>query len=204
MRGWSSIKRSQSGLFPTRLGPILVLALVIFTAPDVSVSEEETLWRTLASKGHVALLRHAIAPGTGDPAEFSVGECSTQRNLSTEGRAQAARIGDRFRKNGMDTARVFSSQWCRCLDTAQLLGLGPVEKLPILNSFYQRTERRDPQTRALKEWLTSQELDHPIVLVTHQVNITALTDVYPASGDLVVVRISEEGEITTIGSIVTD
>lgn len=204
MRGWSSIIRSQSVFLPTRLGPILVLALVIFTAPDVAVSEEETLWRALASKGHVALLRHAIAPGTGDPAEFSVGDCSTQRNLSTEGRAQAARIGDRFRKNGMDTARVFSSQWCRCLDTAQLLELGPVEKLPILNSFYQRTERRDPQTRALKEWLTSQELDHPIVLVTHQVNITALTDVYPASGELVVIRISEADEITTIGSIEID
>jgi broad specificity phosphatase PhoE len=121
-----------------------------------------------------------------------------------EGRAQAARIGARFRENGIRTARVFSSQWCRCWETAGLLELGSVNELPILNSFYQRAERRNQQTEALKEWLTVQEFDGPLVLVTHQVNISALTGIYPASGELVVTRISEDGEIVVIGSIEAD
>ena len=149
-------------------------------------------------------MRHAIAPGTGDPANFALRDCSTQRNLSAEGRAQAAAIGDRFRANGMDAARVVSSQWCRCLETAQLLGLGPVEELPALNSFFRRSERREPQTQALRDWLAGQDLEHPLVLVTHQVNITALTGVYPASGQLVVLRRSDNGDISVVGSIRTD
>jgi len=165
---------------------------------------EKDIGKALASKGHVALLRHAIAPGTGDPPDFALGDCSRQRNLSQEGRAQAERIGDRFRENGVKTARVVSSQWCRCLDTAELLGLGAVEQLPILTSFYQHDERRKPQTAALNEWLAGHERLGPLVLVTHQVNITALTDVYPASGELVVIRISEQGEIAVVGSIGTD
>ena len=182
----------------------LALALLFGTAPGVSAAEETGLWRALASKGHVALLRHAIAPGTGDPSEFAIGDCGTQRNLSDEGREQAGRIGARFRENGIETARIFSSQWCRCLETARLLGLGPVEELPILNSFFQRPERRNRQTQALEAWLASQNLDGPLVLVTHQVNITALTGVYPASGELVVVRQSENGKISAVGSIETD
>jgi len=101
-------------------------------------------------------------------------------------------------------ARVVSSQWCRCLDTAELLGLGTVEDLPLLNSFYQHAGRRNQQTEGLEEWLAGQDFDRPLVLVTHQVNISALTGVYPASGELVVIRISEHGELTVLGSIETD
>lgn len=182
----------------------LAVALLFGTAPGVSAAEETGLWRALGSKGNVVLLRHAIAPGTGDPSEFTIGNCGTQRNLSDEGRAQAARIGARLRENGIKTARIFSSQWCRCLETARLLGLGPVTELPILNSFFQRPERRTRETQALEEWLARQNLDGPIVLVTHQVNITALTGVYPASGELVFVRQSENGKISAVGSIETD
>ncbi len=189
-----------------RSGAIIALAVALLfgTAPGVSAAEETALWRALGSKGHVALLRHAIAPGTGDPSEFAIGDCSTQRNLSEEGRKQAARIGARFRENGIETAQIFSSQWCRCLETARLLGLGPVTELPILNSFFQRPERRNRQTQALEAWLASQDLDGPLVLVTHQVNITALTGVYPASGELVVIRPLENGKILAVGTIETD
>jgi broad specificity phosphatase PhoE len=158
----------------------------------------------MASGAHVALLRHALAPGTGDPAAFVLGDCGTQRNLSDEGRDQAKRIGARFAANGIKQARVFSSQWCRCLETANLLGLGPVEALPSLNSFFQRFERRERQTRALEAWLAGQALDQPVVLVTHQVNIAALTGVYPASGELVVIRRTETGALSVVGSIETD
>lgn len=211
MLGCTGIKGRQSGGVPVRsipahLGAIASFSFFIFfcIAPDVSTAEEAALWRALASKGHVVLLRHDIAPGTGDPPNFTVGDCSTQRNLSTEGRAQAKRIGARFRENGIETARVVSSQWCRCLDTAQLLGLGAVEDLPLLNSFYQLTERRNQQTEGLKEWLAGQAFDRPLVLVTHQVNISALTGVYPASGELVVLRIPEHGELAVADSIETN
>ena len=152
---------------------------------------------------HVALLRHAIAPGTGDPPQFELGQCATQRNLSEEGRDQAEKIGDRFREKKIQSAQVFSSQWCRCLETAKLLKLGPVEELAALNSFFQRYERRESQTRMLLEWIASQNLDRPLVLVTHQVNITALTGIYPESGELVIVYRSNTGDISTIGTIKT-
>ena len=181
-----------------------VLAFLFGSAPEVSAAEESALWRVLASEGHAAFLRHAIAPGTGDPLEFTIGNCSTQRNLSEEGRQQARQIGAFFRKNGIDAARIFSSQWCRCLETAILLGLSPVTELPILNSFFQRPERRNSQTHTLEAWLARQDFDGPLVLVTHQVNITALTGIYPASGELIVVRQSENGEISAVGSIRTD
>jgi phosphohistidine phosphatase SixA len=196
----------ESRSFAKLWGAFIAFVLLVFcySTPGVAAAEEAELWRALASRGHVALLRHAIAPGTGDPPDFAVGDCSTQRNLSQEGRAQAERIGNRFRDNGIEAARVVSSQWCRCLDTAELLGLGAVEELPLLNSFYQRTERRKPQTEALNEWLAGQEILGPLVLVTHQVNISALTGVYVASGELVVIQIAENGEIEVLGSIETD
>lgn len=150
------------------------------------------------------MLRHALAPGTGDPAAFTLGDCSTQRNLSDEGRAQARRIGERFRTNGIESARVFSSQWCRTLETAELLGLGPVQPLPSLNSFFRNYQRSDLQTRTLRQWLAEQASGEPLVLVTHQVNITALTDVYPASGELVVLRRTENGELEVVGTLETD
>ena len=111
---------------------VVVLAAMLSLCCSVSAfsSDEDTqLWKMLQSGEHLALLRHAIAPGTGDPPQFELGQCATQRNLSEEGRAQAVKIGDRFREQGITSAQVFSSQWCRCLETAKLLGLGPVEEL---------------------------------------------------------------------------
>jgi len=165
---------------------------------------EPALWQALRDGGHVALLRHALAPGTGDPADFVVDDCSSQRNLSAEGRAQARRIGARFRANGIAAARVLSSQWCRCLETAELLQLGDIEELLPLNSFFRRYERRDAQTDALRDWLAGQDLTTVHVLVTHQVNITALTGVYPASGELVVVRRGDDGQLSVLGTIETE
>jgi phosphohistidine phosphatase SixA len=182
----------------------LAFAILFAAASSGSASDKAAIWRALASEGHVALLRHAIAPGVGDPREFMIGDCGSQRNLSEDGRKQARRIGARLRENGIASARVFSSQWCRGLETARLLGLGPVSELAILNSFFQRPERRERQTRGLKEWLAGQYLDGSLVLVTHQVNITALTGVFPASGELVVIRRSENGGISVVGSIQTD
>jgi phosphohistidine phosphatase SixA len=177
---------------------------LICAANKGAEADDAGLWEALRLGGHVALLRHAIAPGTGDPAAFMLGDCSTQRNLSDTGRAQAERIGARFRANGIERAMVFSSQWCRCLETARLLRLGPVNDLPVLNSFFLRDGRRARQTEALKNWLSRRDLGSVLILVTHQVNITALTGVYPSSGELVVIRRSENGGISVAGSIETD
>jgi len=174
------------------------------STPAQSSDQDADLWKALGSGGHIALLRHAIAPGTGDPPEFKLGNCKTQRNLSAKGRDQAIKIGELFRGHGIQTAQVLSSQWCRCLETARLIGLGPVQELPFLNSFFNDYEHREPQTILLKEWINKQALAELIVLVTHQVNITALTNVYPSSGELVVLRRSEAGELTVIGTIETD
>jgi len=183
---------------------LLVCLCVVqgFSAAEAETSRE-WLWDALRSKHHFALLRHALAPGTGDPPEFTLGRRETQRNLSPEGRRQAKRIGDLFRVHGINEARVFSSEWYRCQDTAELLDLGPVNSLSALNSFFQNYEQKDAGTESLKIWLSQQEIDKPLVLVTHQVNITALAGVYPSSGEIVVVQKDAQGELKVLGSIKT-
>ncbi|MGB3210414.1 MAG: histidine phosphatase family protein [Desulforhopalus sp.] len=194
-----------AGWFSVRLiTAVLLVSCFSFSAAGAQVSGEAALWNALRSGDHFILLRHALAPGMGDPPQFTLGECATQRNLSDEGRRQAEEIGNRFRVNGIDSARVFSSQWCRCLETAKLLSLAPVQELPVLNSFFLRYEDGAVQTAILKEWLAGQDLKQPLVLVTHQVNITALTNFYPGSGELVVVRRSDAGDLSVAGSIAPD
>ena len=143
---------------PTWRRAAWILAMVLCLAPGSAAADDAELWAAFRSEGHLALLRHALAPGTGDPADFELQDCGTQRNLSVQGRDQAGRIGDRFRASGVAAANVFSSQWCRCLETANLLGLGPVKPLPALNSFFERPQDRDEQTRALADWLAGQSL----------------------------------------------
>ena len=172
--------------------------------PKFTYAADTVLWDSLRSGESIALMRHTIAPGTGDPPEFMLGDCNTQRNLSSEGRDQAMRIGARLRENGIHTARVFSSQWCRCLDTARLLELDAVAELTIINSFFQQYENREPQTQALREWITAQNPDDPLILVTHQVNITALTGIYPSSGEMVIIRRAGGVELEVVGTIKTD
>lgn len=96
---------------------------------------------------------------------------------------------------------MLSSQWRRCRETAELLGLGPVEDLPALNSFFEDRSREEAQTRALRSFLRQQPDAPRLVLVTHQVNITALTDVFPASGEIVVVDVGPTGRVTVLDEI---
>ncbi len=177
---------------------VTLLTLTSVTAaqemPSVAGDSPEAtaLWQLLASPNHAALMRHTLAPGTGDPIAFDLGNCATQRNLSEEGRTQAQNAGALFKAQGIEQAVVFSSQWCRCMDTATLMDIGDVTALPIINSFFQNRQNAQPQTQALVQWLVTEKPDAPTLLVTHQVNITALTGVYPRSGEIVVVRIDDE------------
>lgn len=162
---------------------------------------EKSLLLKLAQGDHVALMRHAIAPGTGDPDHFDVSQCETQRNLDESGRQQARKTGDFFRANGLDAMAIYSSQWCRCLETAKLLDVGKVQELNALNSFYATMHQREESTRLLEQWLQSQSLDQPTLLVTHQVNITAFTGVYPGSGEIVILQRDDKGQFKVAGTI---
>ena len=160
----------------------------------------------LKSGQYVLLMRHALAPGVGDPENFDVNDCLTQRNLSNRGRNQAERIGEYLKQSGLVSASVFSSQWCRCLETAKLLNFGHVTELSTLNSFFQRFQHREMQTDGLKIWLKQyqQNAIGPVILVTHQVNITALTEIFPESGELVVIEPTSDGSISVIAQIKTE
>ena len=96
-------------------------------------------WDAFDEPGAIAIMRHALAPGTGDPANLTIGDCSTQRNLDDRGRDQARAIGSALRERGIVFDVVLSSQWCRTLETAKLLGLGTVVDAPALNSFFLAT-----------------------------------------------------------------
>lgn len=168
-----------------------------------SAVAESDSWAALRRPGSFALIRHATAPGTNDPAGFRLDDCATQRNLSAEGRTQAARIGDLFRLNSVVIADVHSSQWCRCLDTARLMKLGNVQPQPLLNSFFQDRAREAGQIEALRRWIGQLDLSKPTVLVTHQVVVTALSQIFPGSGEIVVMQRRSGGQLAVQGRLPT-
>jgi len=179
---------------------IAVLAGLLTISGGTHAGDTE-LWQALKSPGHFAMIRHAYAPGNGDPANFKIDDCNTQRNLDERGRAQARKIGALFRQNGIAEPAIYASQWCRCRETATLLGLGIVSDLPSLNSFYEREENKQPQMKALRAFLNKEPMERPLILVTHFVNIGALTGVYPSSGGIVIVRMTEKGSFEPVGKI---
>ena len=193
---------------PTNFRAYISALLLVLTSCLGNVSAAEAtgtgqLLKLLGSGNHFVLLRHAMAPGTADPAHFDLNDCKTQRNLNEVGREQARKIGKRLRDAGINRARVYSSQWCRCLETAQLMAIGSVNELPALNSFYETQENQDRQTQKLRFWLSDMALDRPVILVTHQVNITALVGVYPNSGELIVVKRLPNTKLQVAGTIKT-
>lgn len=159
----------------------------------------------LARPGRLLMLRHANAPGIGDPPAFKLDDCSTQRNLDDAGRAQATALGARLASAGIRSARVYSSQWCRCLETARLLRLGPVTALPALNSFYGRSQQRGTTLAALRDFLGRLPTEgRPVVLVTHQVTIAAFTGEGTDSGAGSLFQLNGSGAPHLIGSIIPD
>jgi 8-oxo-(d)GTP phosphatase len=176
--------------------PLRVLLLVLCTIlATAAAAQDSDPLAALRQGTAVALVRHATAPGAGDPANFRLGDCTTQRNLSEEGRSEARALGERLREAGIGEAQVYSSQWCRCLETAELLGLGEVEPLPILNSFFGDRSRGPGQTEALRRLIAEADDGPPRIFVTHQVNISALADVPARSGEMIVVSVEDPGRV---------
>jgi phosphohistidine phosphatase SixA len=182
----------------TALAALLAAALAL--PGPLAAQGSAAAWAALKEPGTVAIMRHALAPGGGDPANFELGDCSTQRNLNDAGREQARRIGRAFRDQSIQVDRVLTSQWCRCRDTAELLDLAPVADFPALNSFFEDRSTRDQQTAAVRDFLSQAPDDEKLVLVTHQVNITALTDVFPSSGEVIVIEVGDDGSVDVRGS----
>ena len=184
---------------------VLLLVLTVGGGTHATARNDAALWAAVRSGTAFAMMRHALAPGTGDPQTVLIGDCTTQRNLSDSGRKQAREIGDRFRANGISAARVLTSAWCRCTETAELLKLGSVTQLDALNSFFASRDREPGQTAALIDWITEdkpyRKRGNPLVQVTHQVNITALTGVFPRSGEIVVARFDDHGGLQVLGRL---
>lgn len=174
----------------TRLVLMAAALIAAFASAPARAAEPFALER-LTDGGYVLMLRHALAPGTGDPSGFELRDCSTQRTLNDVGRDQARALGDALRAAGVAEAKVYSSQWCRCLETAELLGLGPVEELPALNSFFGANRADRPERlAALRAFFAEQPTDGPpLVLVTHQVTVTAITGDFVRSGEGRVLRL---------------
>ena len=162
------------------------------------LAQASTLSAQLKQPGYALLMRHALAPGTGDPAGFRLGECSTQRNLDATGRQQAVRTGGWLREQGVVNALVFTSPWCRCQETAALLGLGEPEVEFVLSSFFDDLERAPKLLQGLQQrlvQLNQRKGDKALVLVTHHVNIFGYVGENLGSGDMVLVRFDAQGKL---------
>jgi broad specificity phosphatase PhoE len=161
-------------------------------------------WAVLKQPGHVVLMRHSDAPGSGgygDPPGYRLDDCSTQRNLSEEGRAHARRTGEAFRRQGVVFDRVLTSPWCRCKETAELAIGKAAEIFTPLSNLVGRSEHREPQVKALKAYLAGLDGKTQVLLVTHGIVINALTGIQPASGEMVIVKPGPGGEPKVAGRL---
>jgi phosphohistidine phosphatase SixA len=179
----------------------LAWTILLTLVGALPAAASEAAWQALREGGAVALFRHARAPGTGDPQGFRLEDCATQRNLSAEGREQARGIGEQFKAQGIPVVRVLSSRWCRALDTARLAFGALAEPFPPLDSFFSEREGREAQTRAVRELVEGWRSRGVLALVTHQVNITALTGIFPAEGEVVVLRPKAGAGFEIVGRI---
>ena len=187
----------------SRRSTILLALLWLAYVPIAFAAENgEAVWKTLKSGGNVVLIRHAITePGIGDPPEFKLGDCSTQRNLSAQGRADAKRIGQAFHSRNIPIASVWSSRWCRCLETAKI-AFGEAKPVPMLDSMFNDPEQqREKKIRAFADAVAVPPTNGNRIMVTHQVNIQAFADVSPSSGEIVVLRPDSSGRLALIGRL---
>jgi phosphohistidine phosphatase SixA len=163
---------------------VAIVALLFAVTP--AAADASAAWDALRKGGYVALMRHGDAPGgAGDPAGFKLDDCSTQRNLSERGRAEAVAMGAQIRAKGISFTRIISSPWCRCVETAKLMDLGPVDIEPAFSNAFVLRDRRDElrrdATAILNTWSHG-----TLMVVTHGANIQALSGVSPTSAEIVV------------------
>lgn len=175
--------------------PFLTCAL-LFALSNLAMAQSE-LANKLQDGTHVLLMRHADAPGYGDPKNYQISQCSTQRNLGDIGRKQAIGIGNWLSSQGVQNAKVYSSPWCRCVDTANLLNKGVVKKEAALGSFFDDMSQEKKQNDELIKLIATERKQYPntpIIMVTHHVNIQSYVGMVVNSGDMVLVKVDPSGK----------
>ena len=165
----------------------LLLIIFITISTPVKADSKQNLINELKKGGKIIFIRHAYAPGGGDPTNFDIKDCSTQRNLNNEGRKQAKKIGNFFKNNNIIIDKVYSSEWCRCQETA-LISFKKFETKNFLNSFFSNkfSLNRVPQMKNLKKFVNNLNHDKNIIFVTHYVVISESLNYTPSSGEIVV------------------
>ena len=163
---------------------------------------DEALWSLLKSGGKVVLMRHAVTtPGAVDPEGMVLNDCSTQRNLTDEGRAHARRIGETVRARGVIVTHVLSSPWCRCLDTGRLVFGSNPEVSTALSNLFGQSDPKGRQIERLRELISSRPVSGNTVLVSHGSTIQAVTGASPAPGEMIVITPHGAGQFTATGRL---
>ena len=173
---------------------IIFISLITPIKADLNIN----LMNQLEDGGKLIFIRHAYAPGSGDPNNFNLNDCSTQRNLNEDGRKQAQYIGEFFIKNKIKIEKVISSEWCRCKETSKI-AFKNFSTNNFLNSFYsaQYLKNKDKQINALNNYISNFKSNKNLVLVTHYVLISEVLNYAPSSGEIVV----SDKNLNMIGSI---
>ena len=163
--------------------------IIIFISLPSTIKADSNinLINKLKEGGKLIFIRHAIAPGSGDPENFDINACNTQRNLDNNGKTQAKEIGDYLSRNKILIDKIISSEWCRCKETA-LLAFNKFETKSFLNSFYSSKfiKNKDQQMKELKIYVKNWKSKKNLVLVTHYVVISEILDYNPSSGEIVI------------------
>jgi broad specificity phosphatase PhoE len=180
---------------------VLVGLLLAWAGPVARA--EEAVWPALRTPGAVVVLRHSFAPGGFDPPDSRLDDCSTQRNLDENGRAQARRLGEAFRQQGIAVGAVLSSPRCRCLDTARL-AFGQVQSWGVLQGALNDTELRQRQLAEIRQRIAAHRSGPPLVLVTHGSVVTDLTGLSIRMGEFVVLQRAADGGHTVAGQLYVD
>ncbi len=177
-----------------------IIIFISLTTP-IKADLYKNLINQLEDGGKLIFIRHAYAPGNGDPAGFNLNDCSTQRNLSNDGRKQAQRIGEFFNKNKIEIDKVLSSEWCRCKETAKI-AFKNYSTNSFLNSFYSSkfSKNKDTQVKAFNYYIKNLKSKKNLILVTHYVFISEVLNYGPSSGEIVV----SDKNLNIIGSIEID
>ena len=162
-----------------------IITFLIFLSNQVVAESQNILINSISDiNANVLFMRHALAPGFGDPINFSINNCNSQRNLDKRGKAQAKAIGAAIIQSGFQFNQILSSEWCRCKETAELMDLGQWETFSGLNSFFQGYADKAKTLQQLN--LRLEEFKEGVtLLVTHQVTITAITGASVGSGEFV-------------------
>ena len=175
----------------------LIIILIFFTTP-IKADLNKNLLNQLEDGGKLIFIRHAYAPGGGDPNNFTLNDCSTQRNLNNEGREQAKYIGEFFKKNKIKIDKVLSSEWCRCKETAKI-AFKNFSTNSFLNSFYSSKyeKNKEKQIEMLNDYVKKFKSKQNLIFVTHYVLISEVLDYAPSSGEIVV----SDKNFNIIGSV---